>query len=85
MLNKLRNDQERLTEDSEMEEFEDMSMEDFASDLLKGYVWIEGRGIGKNAREDVKVVEYTKRTGKEGTAAAFLGFSGATPYREQRR
>ncbi|CAH1426133.1 unnamed protein product [Lactuca virosa] len=66
MLNKLRNDLERLLEDSGTGEFEDMYVENFASDLLKGYGWVEGRGIGKNAKEDVKVVEYTKRTGKEG-------------------
>ncbi|KAL7596401.1 protein MOS2 [Lactuca sativa] len=74
MLNKLRNDLERLPEDRGMEEFEDMSVEDFASALLKGYGWVEGRGIGKNAKEDVKVVEYTKRTGKEG-----LGFVNDMP------
>lgn len=74
MLNKLRNDLERLPEDRGMEEFEDVSVEDFASALLKGYGWVEGRGIGKNAKEDVKVVEYTKRTGKEG-----LGFVNDMP------
>lgn len=57
-----------------MEEFEDMAVENFASALLKGYGWVEGRGIGKNAKEDVKVVEYTKRTGKEG-----LGFVNDMP------
>lgn len=74
MLNKLRSDLDKLPEDRGMDEFEDVSVENFASALLKGYGWVEGRGIGKNAKEDVKVVEYTKRTGKEG-----LGFVNDMP------
>ncbi|KAI3706914.1 hypothetical protein L6452_24985 [Arctium lappa] len=74
MLNKLRNDLDRLPEDRGMDEFQDLPVEDFAAALLKGYGWYEGRGIGKNAKEDVKVVEYKRRTGKEG-----LGFVDDLP------
>ncbi|KAJ6712197.1 G PATCH AND KOW-CONTAINING [Salix purpurea] len=69
MLEKLRHDLKRLPEDRGFEEFEEMPVEDFAKALLKGYGWHEGRGVGKNAKEDVKIKQYTKRTDKEG-----LGF-----------
>ncbi|KAI3718854.1 hypothetical protein L6452_19739 [Arctium lappa] len=50
MLNKLRNDLDRLSEDRGMDEFQDLPVEDFADALLKGYGWYEGRGIGENAK-----------------------------------
>lgn len=46
-----------------------MPVEGFGACLLAGYGWPEGGGIGKNAKEDVKVEQYHKRTDKEG-----LGF-----------
>ncbi|KAL9406193.1 hypothetical protein Peur_003165 [Populus x canadensis] len=73
MLEKLRYDLKRLPEDRGFEEFEEMPVEDFAKALLKGYGWHEGRGVGKNAKEDVKIKQYTKRTDKEG-----LGFFSAS-------
>ncbi|XP_011018394.1 PREDICTED: protein MOS2-like [Populus euphratica] len=73
MLEKLRYDLKRLPEDRGFEEFEEMPVEDFAKALLKGYGWHEGRGVGKNAKEDVKIKQYTKRTYKEG-----LGFFSAS-------
>lgn len=73
MLNKLRNDLDRLPEDR-MEDFQDISVENFASALLKGYGWSEGKGVGKNTKEDVKVFEFKKRSGKEG-----LGFVNDMP------
>lgn len=69
LLQKLKYDMTRLPDDRGMEEFEDMPVEGFAKALLAGYGWSEGMGIGKNAKEDVKVVEYHKRTDKHG-----LGF-----------
>ncbi|KAK1408347.1 hypothetical protein QVD17_40054 [Tagetes erecta] len=74
MLNKLRNDLDTLPEHGGMEEFEDMPVENFAAALLKGYGWHEGKGVGKNAKEDVKVFEFKQRTGKEG-----LGFVNDLP------
>ncbi|KAB5573779.1 hypothetical protein DKX38_000973 [Salix brachista] len=73
MLEKLRHDLKRLPEDRGFEEFGEMPVEDFAKALLKGYGWHEGRGVGKNAKEDVKIKQYTKRTDKEG-----LGFFSAS-------
>jgi G patch domain/KOW motif-containing protein len=73
MLEKLRYDLKRLPEDRGFEEFEEMPVEDFAKALLMGYGWHEGRGVGKNAKEDVKIKQYTKRTDKEG-----LGFFSAS-------
>ncbi|KAJ4847304.1 hypothetical protein Tsubulata_043585 [Turnera subulata] len=83
LLDKLRVDLRELPEDRGFAEFEDMPVESFAKALLSGYGWKEGQGVGRNAKEDVKVKQYHKRTGKEG-----LGFSdpgigsrnnGATP------
>ncbi|KAF5819091.1 putative G-patch domain-containing protein [Helianthus annuus] len=74
MLDKLRRDLDSLPEHRGMEEFEDMPVEGFGLALLKGYGWEEGRGVGKNAKEDVKVFEITKRTGKEG-----IGFVNDVP------
>ncbi|GMI63860.1 modifier of snc1, 2 [Hibiscus trionum] len=70
LLQSFKEDMERLPEDRGFEEFEDMPVEGFGKALLAGYGWVEGRGIGKNAKEDVKVKQYERRTDKEG-----LGFS----------
>ncbi|XVF78576.1 hypothetical protein PTKIN_Ptkin14bG0145400 [Pterospermum kingtungense] len=70
LLQSLQEDLKRLPEDRGFEEFEDMAVEDFGKALLAGYGWVEGRGIGKNAKEDVKTKQYERRTAKEG-----LGFS----------
>lgn len=69
ILAKFKEDMENLPEDRGMAEFEDVPVEGFGAALLKAYGWEEGRGIGKNATEDVKVVQYTRRGDKEG-----LGF-----------
>ncbi|XP_031393621.1 protein MOS2 [Punica granatum] len=49
--------------------FEDMPVEGYGAALLAGYGWQEGRGIGRNSKEDVKVRQYERGVGKEG-----LGF-----------
>ncbi|KAF2314217.1 hypothetical protein GH714_024191 [Hevea brasiliensis] len=69
LLEKLKYDLQRLPEDRGFEEFKDVPVEGFGAALLAGYGWHEGRGIGRNAKEDVKVKQYHKRTDKEG-----LGF-----------
>uniref|UniRef100_A0A7N0RH97 G-patch domain-containing protein n=1 Tax=Kalanchoe fedtschenkoi TaxID=63787 RepID=A0A7N0RH97_KALFE len=69
LLEKLKYDLHRLPEDRGFAEFDEVPVEGFGAALLAGYGWVEGRGIGKNAKEDVKVKEYTRRTAKEG-----LGF-----------
>ena len=74
MLQKLKDDLLRLPEDNGFDEFKDVPVEGFGAALLAGYGWKEGMGIGKNAKEDVKVVEIKRRTAKEG-----LGFVGDAP------
>ncbi|XP_021740329.1 protein MOS2-like [Chenopodium quinoa] len=70
MLKKLRNDLDKLPEDEGFDQFEEVPVEGFGEALLAGYGWRKGMGIGRNAKEDVKVVEYKRRTAKEG-----LGFT----------
>ncbi|XP_057445273.1 protein MOS2 [Lotus japonicus] len=74
MLQKLKDDLEKLPDDQGFDEFKDIPVEGFGAALLAGYGWSEGMGIGKNPKEDVKVVEYKRRAGKEG-----LGFVGDAP------
>ncbi|KAG9153998.1 hypothetical protein Leryth_000520 [Lithospermum erythrorhizon] len=74
LLASYKEDMMRLPDDPGFEEFEDMPVEGFGAALLAGYGWKEGMGIGKNAREDVKIVEYKKWAGKEG-----LGFTKDGP------
>ncbi|XP_065862333.1 protein MOS2-like [Euphorbia lathyris] len=76
LLEKLRYDLQRLPEDRGFEEFKDVPVEGFGAALLAGYGWYEGRGIGKNAKGDVKVKEYHKRTGGEGLG--FVAFASNT-------
>ncbi|MED6187267.1 hypothetical protein PIB30_074810, partial [Stylosanthes scabra] len=69
LLQKFKDDLKRLPDHEGLEEFNDVPVEGFGKALLAGYGWSEGMGIGRNSKEDVKVVEYKKRTAKEG-----LGF-----------
>lgn len=74
MLEKFKADLKRLPEDRGFEDFEDVPVESFASALMESYGWQKGRGIGRNAREDVKVKEFNRRTDNQG-----LGFVGDVP------
>ncbi|KAF8404858.1 hypothetical protein HHK36_009748 [Tetracentron sinense] len=69
LLQKFKEDLRNLPEDQGFDEFADVPVEGYGAALLAGYGWTEGRGIGRNAKEDVKVVQYERRAGKEG-----LGF-----------
>ncbi|XP_017252110.1 protein MOS2 [Daucus carota subsp. sativus] len=66
MVKNLKEDLENLPDDMGFDEFDGCPVEGFAAAVLKGYGWTQGRGIGKNTKEDVKVVEYERRVGKEG-------------------
>lgn len=59
----------KLPDDRGIED--DVSVEEFGRAYLKGYGWFEGRGIGKNVKDDdnVKVVEFKRTSVGEG-----LGF-----------
>lgn len=74
MLHKFKEDLKRLPEHNGIDEYTDMPVEGYGAALLKGYGWVEGRGIGRNAKEDVKVVEYKRWTAKEG-----IGFIPEVP------
>lgn len=74
MLEKFKADLQRLPEDRGFEDFEEVPVESFAAALMEGYGWRQGRGIGRNAKEDVKVKEYNRRTDKQG-----LGFVSDVP------
>ncbi|KAL8120431.1 protein MOS2 [Apium graveolens] len=66
MVKNLKDDLEKLPDDMGFDEFDGCPVEGFAAAVLKGYGWTQGRGIGRNTKEDVKVVEYERRVGKEG-------------------
>ncbi|OVA19952.1 G-patch domain [Macleaya cordata] len=66
MLKKFKEDMKNLPEDRGFDEFIDCPVEGFGKALLAGYGWKEGQGIGRNAKEDVKVVQYVRRAGREG-------------------
>lgn len=74
MMKKFKEDLERLPDDQGFDEFKDVAVDGFGAALLGGYGWKEGMGIGKNAKENVKVVEIKRRTAKEG-----LGFVADVP------
>ncbi|TQD74685.1 hypothetical protein C1H46_039785 [Malus baccata] len=66
LLQKFKDDLERLSDHRGLEEFEEMPVEGYGEALLTGSGWYPGRGIGKNAKEDVKIVEYTRSTDRHG-------------------
>ncbi|KAI3989027.1 hypothetical protein MKX01_033063 [Papaver californicum] len=66
MLKKYKEDMENLPEDRGFDEFIDCPVEGYGEALLAGYGWKKGQGIGKNAKEDVQVVQYVRRAGREG-------------------
>ncbi|KAH0926544.1 hypothetical protein HID58_018800 [Brassica napus] len=69
MMQSLRKDLESLADDPTLEDFESVPVEGFGAALMAGYGWKPGKGIGKNAKEDVQIKEYKRWTAKEG-----LGF-----------
>ncbi|XVF79198.1 hypothetical protein PTKIN_Ptkin14bG0201100 [Pterospermum kingtungense] len=66
LLRCLQEDLKRLPEDPGFEEFEDKPVEGFGEALLARNGWVEGRGIGRKAKEEVKVKDYPRRTYREG-------------------
>ncbi|CAI9771668.1 unnamed protein product [Fraxinus pennsylvanica] len=73
-LRKLREDLEKLPEDTGIDEYMDMPVEGFGAALLLGYGWNKDRGVGRNAKEDTKILEVKKRVGRGG-----LGYEGELP------
>ncbi|KAF8024372.1 hypothetical protein BT93_F1529 [Corymbia citriodora subsp. variegata] len=60
--------------------YEDMPVEEFAAAYLRGYGWQEGKGVGKNAKEDVPVRQIEKR----GRERFGLGFEPEKPVLEEK-
>lgn len=69
VLQQLREEFKGLPEHGGMDEFSENPVEGFGAALLAGYGWQPGQGIGKNAKEDVDVVEFRPNMGRQG-----LGF-----------
>lgn len=65
---------DKLPEDRGMDEFEDVSVEDFSRAVLQGYGWKEGQGVGRNSKQDIPIVEQKRWVGTSG-----LGFSTDLP------
>ncbi|XP_030472087.2 protein MOS2 [Syzygium oleosum] len=60
--------------------YEDMPVEEFAAAYLRGYGWQEGKGVGKNAKEDVPIRQIEKR----GRERFGLGFEPEKPVLEDK-
>lgn len=58
--------------------YEEMPVEEFAAAYLRGYGWQEGKGVGKNAKEDVPIRQIEKR----GRERFGLGFEPQKPVPE---
>ncbi|PIA49096.1 hypothetical protein AQUCO_01300148v1 [Aquilegia coerulea] len=77
LLRKFREDVKRLPDDKGLDEFRDVPIEGFGKALLSGYGWYEGKGIGKNVKEDVKLVQYQGRIARAGLG--FVSQNDSTP------
>lgn len=75
----LKEDLLNLPDGPELDEFEDVPVEGFGAALLSGYGWKEGRGIGRNAKEDVTIADVTRKRGRGG-----LGFTAELPEPQSR-
>ncbi|KAL3613821.1 hypothetical protein CASFOL_041895 [Castilleja foliolosa] len=73
-LRRLKEDLESLPEGTTKEDFDEVPVDGFGASLLAGYGWKEGRGIGRNAKEDYKVPEVKRNIGRGG-----LGFTDELP------
>ncbi|XP_030514118.1 protein MOS2 [Rhodamnia argentea] len=86
-LGKSRVDDSRLKLREEMAKlgndpgYDDMPVEEFAAAYLRGYGWQEGKGVGKNAKEDVPPRQVEKKRGRERFG---LGFEPLEPVREEK-
>ncbi|CAN8230613.1 unnamed protein product [Cochlearia groenlandica] len=70
LLKSLREDMKSLPDAPKLVDFESVPVDGYGAALLAGYGWKPGQGIGLKAKEDVKIVEYSKWNGNEG-----FGFS----------
>ncbi len=66
---KLREDLSLLPEESSLEKYEELPVEEFGEALLRGMGWEKGKPIGRNSKTAVAPVEYVRRQGREGLGA----------------
>uniref|UniRef100_N1QTB0 Uncharacterized protein n=1 Tax=Aegilops tauschii TaxID=37682 RepID=N1QTB0_AEGTA len=66
MLRRYKEDMASLPDHRGIDEFEEVPVEGFGAALLAGYGWSEGKGLGRNNKEDTKVVEYNRRAATAG-------------------
>ncbi|QDZ22201.1 G-patch domain-containing protein [Chloropicon primus] len=66
-----RNDVRDLPEElgADSERYVAMPVEEFGKAMMRGMGWREGKGVGRNAKEDVKVVEFLSRPDRLGLGA----------------
>ena len=67
----LRRDLDSLPEeiDARSDRYVAMPVEEFGRAMMRGMGWSEGKGVGRNAKEDVKVVEFLSRPDRLGLGA----------------
>lgn len=68
-LQKLREDVEALPEETSMDAYENVPVEEFGEALLRGMGWEKGKPIGRNATHVVAPIEHVRRVGREGLGA----------------
>ncbi len=66
---KLREYLSLLPEESSLERYEELPVEEFGEALLRGMGWEKGKPIGRNSKTAVEPVEYVRRQGREGLGA----------------
>lgn len=69
---KLREDLSLLPEESSLERYEELPVEEFGEALLRGMGWEKGKPIGRNSKTTVAPVEYVRRQGRQGLGATPL-------------
>ncbi|CAI7896767.1 unnamed protein product [Closterium sp. NIES-54] len=66
---KLQEDLDRLPDESNLDDYESMPVEDFGVALLTGMGWQKGKPIGRNAKGLAEPVEFVPRQGRLGLGA----------------
>jgi G patch domain/KOW motif-containing protein len=79
-LQAFKEDVEDLPEQSTLDDYDSMPIEDFGAAMLRGMGWEEGKPVGRNATGLVSAVEFVPRSGRLG-----LGATGAPPLRNDKK
>lgn len=68
-LQKLKADINSLPDETSLDAYENVPVEEFGEALLRGMGWEKGKPIGRNCKTVVVPIEHTKRVGREGLGA----------------